>query len=121
MLPNPRIEKPEDSPTVAADCSSAVEEASNSNHGVAACDLTIRKRMDRNSRALQRYDAIGVDVMCEPRGIKDTIKDIPFKVAALADVLPKGSSERSLANSVYAAIRADVEYAVKRLEAGLKD
>ena len=59
--------------------------------------------------------------MCEPRGIKETLRGIPFKVAALASALPKGSSERSLANSVYSDIKADVEYALKRLEAGLKD
>ena len=64
---------------------------------------------------------IGVDAMCEPRGVKDTIRDIPFKVAALADVLPMGSSERSLARTVAEAIRADCEYALKRLESGLKD
>ena len=59
--------------------------------------------------------------MCEQSGVKRTLQDIPFKIAALADLLPRGSSERSLAASVAQAVRSDIDYCVKRLEAGHND
>ena len=59
--------------------------------------------------------------MCEPSGVKQVLRDIPFKIAALANMLEKGSNERSLANSVKDSVKADIEYCLKRLEQGLKD
>ena len=59
--------------------------------------------------------------MCEPRGVKDTLRDIPFKVSSLEAAMPHGSHEKSLVRSVCDSVRKDVEYCLKRLEAGLKD
>ncbi len=55
--------------------------------------------------------------MCETTSPLDVLKDIPFKISSLAEAMPPGSYEKSLARSVYQAVRADIEYALKRLEA----
>ena len=49
--------------------------------------------------------------------IKKMIRDLPFKVRALAEkITDPGSYERELAMCVYKAQKADVEYVVKELE-----
>jgi len=59
--------------------------------------------------------------MCEPTGIRQKLRDVPFKVASLVDTAQKGSHQRELIKCVYDSIRHDIEYALKRLESGLDD
>mgnify|MGYP003626751231 CR=1 FL=1 len=59
--------------------------------------------------------------MCEPTGIRQKLKDIPFKVASLVEVAPQGSHQRELIKCVVDSVRHDIEYALKRLDSGLTD
>jgi len=59
--------------------------------------------------------------MCEPRGVQSYLKEVPFMVTSLAHVLPKGSHEQALAFAVAQAVRQNIDRAIERLDAGLKE
>ena len=59
--------------------------------------------------------------MCEKSTAVDALRDIPFRVASLENALPRGSHERSLARCVYDSVRHDIDYAIKKIEAGKQE
>ena len=59
--------------------------------------------------------------MCEPRGVRSYLQEIPFMVASLEKVMQKGSYEESLVRSVASAVRQNIEQAVARLDSELED